>query len=189
MDTAEKINLLFGKHTDSEIAEKIGTSRRYISAYRKKKGIAPFLKWDRFKHLLGVRTDKEIAKLVGVTRSAVIRKRLRDGIPAIHESQEALLQRSFISSLKNPQEYVRTEYGIIDILCDDHIYELKNTLGLSSAQSAVGQLLIYSCAFPGRSLTIVTKRVRIENHVREQIEHLGITILEHKFHDIRRKDR
>ena len=56
-------------------------------------------------------------------------------------------------------EYVRTDAGIADVVTGWTIYELKCKLTLNTLHTAIGQLLSYSHALPGRDKVIVCKSV------------------------------
>jgi len=165
------------KYTDAKIAETIGKTRQYVSNYRTQLGIKPVSKWSRFIKLLGVRPDKEIAKIIGVTTGAVVRKRLRMGVRPVGSQRESMFQKFFSASLDNPEQYVRTEYGIIDVLTEDAIYELKPVLDLSAYQRSIGQLLIYKNAFPKKHLYIVSEEIKISENAKKTAAKHGIQIL------------
>jgi hypothetical protein len=177
MKNTDKMIAMFGKYTDTEIADSLGLSRQYVATHRKKMGIDPVRKWSRLFGLLGVKSDKEIAEMAGVSINAVIRKRLREGIEPVGLSRERILQDDFVKRLNSPSEYVRTPYGIIDVLTDDCIYELKSPLSTSAAQQAVGQLLIYQNKYKGKRLVIVTDDVKISKDIQNAIKKQGIEIL------------
>ncbi len=177
MKNTEKMMAMFGRYTDSEIAKAIGKSRQYVSNYRDRIGIKGFKKWDRYIGLLGSRPDKEIASLVGVSCGAVVRKRLREGIRPFGESKERTLQEKFVKTLPECKEYVRTPYGIIDVLTDEAIYELKSPLDISAYQRAIGQLMTYSNKYRGRKIVIVTDEVKINKHLVKTAAAIGIDII------------
>lgn len=168
---------MFENYTDAEIAKKIGKSRAYVANYRIMHSIPVFKKWDRYNHLLGIRPDAEIAKMLGVNTNAVTVKRVRAGIPSPTTSKESKLQRKFVKKLRNPAQYVRTPYGIIDVLDDEFIYELKTPLSTGAANSAVGQLLAYRNEFPNKKMAIVTDKILINGKTRQHIDQLFISLI------------
>lgn len=168
---------MFGKNTDAEIAEKIGKDRQYVANYRITHGMPVFKKWDRISPLLGIKSDREIAEIMGMRTNTITVKRRRAGISAANTGAEAKLQKEFAKTLKNPIQYVRTPYGIIDILCEDTIYELKTPLNTSSANSAVGQLLAYKNEYPNKSMAIVTDKMQINGKTRQHLDQLFIKLI------------
>lgn len=177
MNNTDKMKIMFGKYTDAKIAETIGKTRQYVSNYRKSLGIKPLGKWGNFINMLGKKPDKEIAQFLGVTVGAVTRKRLRMGIEPVGTQRERLFQKKFAASLENPEQYVKTEYGIIDIMTEESIYELKPTLDLSSYQRSLGQLLLYKNAFPKKKLYIVAEKIKIKENLIDTAKRLGIRII------------
>lgn len=171
------IRSMFENHTDAEIAEKIGKSRSYVASYRITNEIPVFKKWDRYNHLLGVLPDIEIAKMLGVNSNSVTAKRIRAGIPSPVTGKESKLQKKFVKNLENPRQYVRTPYGIIDVLDDKFIYELKTPLTTGSANSAVGQLLAYKNEYPDRKLAIVTDKIFVNGKTRQHLDQLFISLI------------
>ncbi len=165
--------------TDSEVAKKHGLSRKSIWEHRRKLGLPKNTRWEKFGHLLGTMPDSELAKKIGVLKNAVVQKRIREGIPAAHiyNKREGKLQKKFTETLGDYEEYVRTDYGEIDILTDDAIYECKTKSTIGYIQSAVGQLLLYSNAFPNRELIIVVPRIEVRARVIEAVHKLGIEII------------
>lgn len=177
MKNTDKMKIMFGKYTDSKIAETIGKTRQYVSNYRLLLGIRPVSKWKNFEDVLGKRPDKEVAEIMRITTGAVTRKRLRMGIPPMGSQKERKFQRRFVLSLDNPLQYIKTEYGIIDVMTEDAIYELKPVLDLSSCQKSLGQLLLYKNAFPQKKLFIVSEIVKIKEDLKKKVQRLGIQIV------------
>ena len=165
--------------TNKEIADEFGLAYSTVSIMRCKLGIPTVRKWDRYKHLLGTMTDAELARKMGMRTNAVTVKRIREGIsPSQNHSKEAKLQKEFVKGLNNYEEYVRTDYGIIDVLVDDTIYELKTNARSNSIYSAVGQLLMYSNAYPERKLVLVLpEKANIKPELSDAIHKLGIQIM------------
>ena len=93
-------------------------------------------------------------------------------------TSEKDLQRQFLESLGKCRQYVRTAYGIIDIVSDEYIYECKSVLNLKNAQCAIGQLYLYKNAFPDRKMAIVHGRLDVSHRIVTAIQSLGIEIIE-----------
>lgn len=99
--------------------------------------------------------------------------------PFIKNSPEKEIQTRFVKTLNQPyQEYVKTKYGIIDVLTDTSIYEMKVEINNSTIHKPVGQILLYSTEMKERSKFIVAKKIKISNHIRDAIYGMGIKLLE-----------
>jgi len=170
--------------TNREIADKHGLRIKTVSMKRRKLGIPNVSKWDRFEHLLGTTTDSEVARITGMKQGTVLKKRKRAGIPPFNGSKEATLQKEFVKKLDNYEEYVSTDYGEVDVLTDDTIYELKSDSSLNYIHTAIGQLLLHSNAYPDRELFIVVSEIKMGDKVIEAVHKLGIQIMTFDTRDV-----
>ena len=165
--------------TNRELADEYNISIKAVSSKRKKIGIPNVKMWDRYKYMLGKVTDSELAEEMGIRPNTITVKRLREGIKAFRKrgNGEEILQEEFTKTLDSYEEYVLTDYGEIDILTNDTIYECKCKSGLYDIHTAVGQLLMYSNAFPDRELIIVVPEIKVKEKVMKAIHKLGIKIM------------
>jgi len=162
----KKADAMWGNATDKEIANIMGCDRKIISSHRSAKKIPCFKKSQRIEKLLGTMSDKEVADRLGIKPNTLTIYRIRHGIGAHRSGEEAALQKRFVESLSDSLEYVRTPGGIIDVLTDKYVYELKVSLdNVSCLHSALGQILIYSSFYPDRKRAIVCQK----NHVSQEV--------------------
>jgi hypothetical protein len=185
----EEIIPLFSSMTASEIARKFNMNHAVVSGYATAHGLYIMKKRERYLKLFhDGKSDADIASILNVTRNSVTQIRIRYGVsPKYDHSQEARLQREFVKTIDIPySEYVSCSAGIIDILTDRTIYELKNILSASSFQSAIGQLFTYSISFPEREKIIVCNHITNASNIK--LAHiLGIEIIE--FHNSNAENR
>ncbi len=79
---------------------------------------------------------------------------------------EAILQERFVKSLTSDyEEYVRTPTGIIDVLTEKEIFEIKVSVSNSTIYKPFGQLIIYSKNYPRRKKVIVAKKVSLSKEI------------------------
>jgi len=125
---------------------------------------------------------KEIIAKHKIHEQALFLRRYKLGL--VTRQPEYILQKSFIKTLDCPySESVRFDLGIIDVLTDEYIYELKMRLQIPvHVNTAVGQLLRYNFYFPGRRLCIVTDRIEGSKKLIKEINNfvysIGIEIIE-----------
>lgn len=80
------------------------------------------------------------------------------------------IENTFVCQIKKPfQQQVKTPYGIIDILTDDYIYEVKLNPILSTLHNAYGQLKHYQHHYPDRKLAIVANKFP-EGYFNKEVE-------------------
>lgn len=93
---------------------------------------------------------------------------------SVKHNTEILLEKDFENKVLyylrevelNYKQQVAYQYGIIDILTDEHIIEVKNILNKSSLHNAIGQLLMADFYFPNRKLWIV---YQVKEHINKQV--------------------
>ena len=165
--------------TNRELADEYSISIKAVSNKRNEMGIPNVKMWDRYKYMLGKVTDSELAEEMGIRTNTVTVKRLRESIKAFKKrgNGEGILQEEFTKTLDGYEEHVLTDYGEIDILTDDAIYECKYESKLCDIHRAVGQLLLYSNAFPDRKLVIVVPRIEVRTNIIDAVHRLGIKIM------------
>ena len=179
---------LLGKKTDKQISEETGMSYNSVIRARLRRGVPPVKKTHCIPQrigeiclgiypFLGILPDKKIAEITKKSMRSAIKKRYKENIKPAAVYGERKLQDVFARTLINPSENVPTASGIIDILCDNAIYELKTPLTTSASHSAVGQLLAYSNEYSDRSLFIVTDKNMLNSSTIKHIQNLGIRIL------------
>lgn len=132
--------------------------------------------------------DKKISEMTGINVKTIADWRLMmyeletAGIrtkPLMKTSPEREIQSRFTQTLDTPfQEYVKTKYGIIDILTDNAIYEVKVDINNSSIHKPIGQVLLYSTEMQNRAKVIVARSIKISEHIRQSINNMGIQLLE-----------
>jgi hypothetical protein len=99
--------------------------------------------------------------------------------PFIKNSPEKEIQTRFVKTLNQPyQEYVKTKYGIIDVLTDSSIYEMKVEINNSTIHKPVGQILLYSTEMKNRDKIIVAKKIRLNSFIMDSVKNMGIKLLE-----------
>ena len=76
-----------------------------------------------------------------------------------------------------PKRQLRIACGIIDVLTDNTIYELKSVLTNSVLLGGVGQLLIYNQALPRRNLVLVSQTSIASKECLEMASNLGILVV------------
>lgn len=163
--------------TNTEISRKYGINKYIIANRRHELQLPKYAKISQYEELLGTMMDSDIARKFNVKRNTVTALRIKRGIPPFITSKEKEMQDELCKSLTNYHQYVRTKVGIIDVIDDDNIYECKYRLTNENAQTAVGQLFIYSKDYPNKKKNIVTHIVLINNFVYSTIQDLGISIL------------
>jgi hypothetical protein len=135
---------------------------------------------------INVKTIKAWREMMGELRGANIRtspapvKRVFQVIEKkARANSEKELQSRFVKTLDTDyQEYVRTKYGIIDVLTQKSLYELKIDITNSTIQKPVGQVILYSFDMPNINKVIVAKTIRISEYIEKAISSLGIRLLE-----------
>lgn len=175
----EQLTIDLEHHDNARISQKYDVNVQTVRRWRKETGIPAKPKWYEIHDLLGVRTDGEVAQTLGIRPNTVTVYRRRHGILPHKGGREAELQASFVQTLGSYQEYVNTPYGFIDILTENCIYECKHTLNTTDAHRAVGQLMLYSFAYPNRAKIIVCQKCSTPKIVRNAVESLGIEIVVH----------
>ena len=122
--------------------------------------------------------------LVDLSAHMVFRKPIadecvsREGKPRICEAD---IEEAFVKYLEKegraPQRQVRCKAGIIDILTDDAIYEVKRDLDRSSIITAIGELLLYQKAVPRNNLVIVGRNHHSLASLQHYLDTLGIKVI------------
>lgn len=91
---------------------------------------------------------------------------------------ERNLQEAFVESLTMPyKQYVSLPFGIIDVLTDDTIYELKTRLTRGDLQQALGQITLYGTMYPKHKKVIVANILKISFELEEAAMKTGVEIL------------
>jgi len=107
-------------------------------------------------------------------------------IPLPQETQKKLrevdIQRDFAEYLQSQGKEVQREVkclaGVADIVTDDAIYEIKNTLTAKSIFEAIGQVLVYRfCIKPDARAIIVGRYAEDVDKLRITVESMGIEII------------
>lgn len=120
------------------------------------------------------RTIRDWRKMMNELETAEIRTK-----PMMRVSSEKEIQSRFVKTLNEPyQQYVRTKYGIIDVLTDSTLYEVKVTVKNSTIQRPVGQVLLYSIGMKDINKVIVAKSIVLSDYIREAVNSFGIRLLE-----------
>ena len=133
-------------------------------------------------------TDNEISNITGISERTIRdwRKMMNEletaeirTKPVLRVSSEKEIQSRFVETLNEPyQQYVRTKYGIIDVLTDSTLYEVKVTVKNSTIQRPVGQVLLYSIGMKDINKVIVAKSIVLSDYIREAVNSFGIRLLE-----------
>ena len=71
-----------------------------------------------------------------------------------YELESDIVKYLQVSGLK-PERQVHCDFGIIDILTKESIYEVKKSLNRSSIIKGIGQLLLYSSVYKDRKLVLI----------------------------------
>lgn len=80
------------------------------------------------------------------------------------------IENEFVKNLNvESKQQVITKLGIIDILTDEYIYEVKKSPNLSDMHKAYGQLKHYQQCYPDRKLAIVANTFP-ENYFNNEVE-------------------
>lgn len=170
----------------AQLGRELGISRQRVSEIAHKhrnpgRTRGKGKRWAKYEQLLGVLSDKELAVKLGITTSAVVRKRIRMGIAPITSSRERDIQRLFIAQElggKDYQQYIPCEFGVIDVLTSDTIYEVKACLTSQSIKHAVGQLLCYRSQYPNHSMALVFGEGKLSsNLLLHLLKNLGIELV------------
>jgi hypothetical protein len=133
---------------------------------------------------INIKTIKDWREMMGEIRGANIRtapfpKRIYTETKPARIGGEKELQSRFVKTLNTEyQEYVRTKYGIIDVLTGDSLYELKIDITNSTIQKPVGQVILYSFDMPNINKVIVARTIRISEYLENAIASLGIKLFE-----------
>jgi hypothetical protein len=91
---------------------------------------------------------------------------------------ERALQDAFVKSLEVPyKEYVKVPFGIVDVLTDDTIYELKHKLNRGDLQQALGQITLYGTYYPKHKKVIVANVLSISFELEEAAIKAGVEII------------
>ena len=99
--------------------------------------------------------------------------------PHIKYSPEKDIQTRFVKTLDMAyQEYVKTKYGIIDVLTDSSIYEVKVDINNSTIHKPIGQVLLYSSAMPNREKVIVAAKIKVSEYIERAVSSMGIRLFE-----------
>lgn len=123
---------------------------------------------------IGIKTITDWRAMMYELETAGIRVK-----PDIKHSPEKQIQTRFAKTLDVPyQEYVKTKYGIIDILTDYSIYEVKVDINNSTIHRPVGQVLLYSTELNNRAKVIVARSIRVSEYVRNAVNNLGVQLVE-----------
>ena len=132
--------------------------------------------------------NQTISNMTGISVSTIAEWRImmseleNAGIrtkPFTKNSPEKEIQTRFVKTLNQPyQEYVKTKYGIIDILTDTSIYEMKVEINNSTIHKPVGQILLYSTEMKNRDKIIVAKKIRLNSFIMDSVKNMGIKLLE-----------
>lgn len=179
MNRSSEIRKLLATHSNKEIADILCVSSCYVGQIRyQSKTKEPRKSWSDYESLLGVVPDEEIAKMKGVKKGSVTTQRHRLGIGGARQSKEEILQNKFFLQPKeNSTMYVSCFAGIIDILSDSAIYEVKVDVDSNSLKMAVGQLFVYGLAYPNKKKIIVTNHVKASNALVKSVRSLGIEVI------------
>jgi len=100
---------------------------------------------------------------------------------------ERMLEEKLYNSLRlkglNPQRQVKAEYGIIDILTANTIYEVKLKLDYISLQRGLGQLLMHRLSYPIHQLVLAGQSNKELGFV-EVFKHYDIDIMVLTYKDL-----
>jgi hypothetical protein len=92
---------------------------------------------------------------------------------------ERRLQLAFVSTLSEPyKEFVKTPFGVIDVLTKTTIYEIKIKLTNSIVHKAVGQIMLYSAGMNNIKKVIVASKIHLSQEMRHEISKMGIVVIE-----------
>ena len=171
---------LFVSMTAPEIGRMMDIDRRVVSNYAHTHDLHILTKKERYDNILiNEQNDKEVAKVLGITSDAVSRARLRRGLLSGKISKEAVLQKKFARTLcVSYNEYVKTAAGIVDVLTEETIYEIKDILDTHSFHVALGQLFSYSHVLPGRKKVMVCRKNSANGITKEIAAAADIDIIE-----------
>ena len=76
---------------------------------------------------------------------------------------------------KYPQTQFRCKYGIIDIITNDSIYEVKRNINISGLYTGIGQLILYGSDLNIHNLFLVVPLLKDNDMLRE----IAITVKQH----------
>jgi hypothetical protein len=176
-----RADLMLGTMPDNKLGEMFDIPTTSVYRRRRSRGIPAYGKRGggvKYADILGQVPDEAVAKIAGVSVKVARKWRKDRGIDISEVAREQLVQRHLTNWLNCLyQEYVYTAYGVIDVLTDDAIYEVKADLSTATAQRAIGELLTLRLARPERRLVIACNRVTTSRNMIQAIDDLGIEII------------
>ncbi len=123
---------------------------------------------------INVNTISEWRIMMSELENAGIRTR-----PVFKSTPEKDLQTRFTKTLNQPyQEYVKTKYGIIDVLTESSIYEIKVDINNHTIHKPIGQVLLYSTDMMDRNKIIVARKINVSEFIANSVKNMGIQLLE-----------
>ena len=123
---------------------------------------------------INVNTISEWRIMMSELENAGIRTR-----PVFKSTPEKDLQTRFTKTLNHPyQEYVKTKYGIIDVLTESSIYEIKVDINNHTIHKPIGQVLLYSTDMRDRNKIIVARKINVSEFIANSVKNMGIQLLE-----------
>jgi hypothetical protein len=176
-----RADLLLGTVPENKLGEMFDIPTTSVYRRRRSRGIPAYGKrsgGDKYADILDQVPDEAVAKIAGVSIKVARKWRKDRGVDITEVAREQLVQRHLTNWLEcTYQEYVYTAYGVIDVLTDDAIYEVKADLSTATAQRAIGELLTLRLARPKRRLVIACSRVTTGRDMIQAINDLGIEII------------
>jgi hypothetical protein len=174
-------DLMLGTMPDNKLGAMFDIPTTSVYRRRRSRGIPAYGKRSggvKYAEILGQVPDEAVARIAGVSVKVARKWRKDRGIDIAEVAREKLVQWHLTNWLDcTYKEYVYTAYGVIDVLTDDALYEVKADLSTATAQRAIGELLTLRLARPERKLVIACSRVTTGRDMIQAMNGLGIEII------------